>query len=158
MNFISGERTKAMRRVTVLALALITIFLLACSGSANIEPANSYATLADALDAAGMKIESNEENQFLFSGIFSVPGREIVASGESLLAFEFPSETETDEQLALVSEDGYGIGLKYINWVNDPYFFRNGTLVVVYDGDTSLVKTTLEEAMNEPIISPAIGS
>jgi len=87
-----------------------------------------------------------------------VPGREIVASGESLLAFEFPSETETDEQLALVSEDGYGIGLKYINWVNDPYFFRNGTLVVVYDGDTSLVKTTLEEAMNEPIISPAIGS
>ena len=146
-----------MQRVIVLATALITLVLVACSSSASIEPATSYDSLVEALDAAGMKINSNEENEFLFSGIFSVAGREIVASGESLLAFQFPSEAETDEQLALVSEDGYGIGLKYINWVNDPYFFRNGTLVVVYDGEASLVRTTLEEAMNEPIISPAIG-
>jgi len=73
-----------------------------------------------------MKVDNHGENKFLFSGLFSVAGIELSASGEQILAFEFPTPEEANEQAKLVSDDGYGIGLKYINWIVDPQYFKNG--------------------------------
>ena len=139
-----------LRRILVLALALLSVVAVACSGGgAEIQQADSYDSLAAALEAAGMKVDNHGENKFLFSGLFSVSGIELIASGEQILAFEFATAQEAIEQAALVSEDGYGIGMKYINWIATPQFFKNGNMIVVYDGSQSLVTSTLVAAMGE---------
>ncbi len=81
--------------------------------------------------------------------MFSVPGVEIIASGQELLAFEFASIEEAEAQAALVSDDGYGTGLKYVNWIDTPQFFKNGRMIVIYDGSQSLVTDTLITAMGD---------
>ncbi len=141
-----------LRRLVVLAVAAFSILVVACasaSGGDEIEPADSYESLSAALSAAGMKVGEQVENNFLFAGLFSVPGIEMTASGQEILAFEFTTQEEAAEQAALVSPDGYGIGLKYINWVDTPQFFLNGRMIVVYDGSQSLVTNTLTTAMGE---------
>ena len=131
-------------------MALFSIVAIACSGGgSDIEPADSYVSLTTALEAAGMKVDNQGENKFLFSGLFSVAGIELSASGEQILAFEFDSSTEATEQAALVSDDGFGIGHKYVNWISGPQFYINGNMIVVYDGSQSLVTNTLVAAMGE---------
>ena len=73
----------------------------------------------------------------------------MTASGQNILAFEFSTLEEAAEQAALVSPDGYGIGLKYVNWSEGPQFFHNGKMIVVYDGSQMLVIDTLTTAMGE---------
>ena len=96
-----------------------------------------------------MKVDNHGENRFLFSGLFSVAGIELSASGEQILVFEFPTPEEANEQAKLVSDDGYGIGLKYINWIVDLQYFKNGNIIVVYGGSQSLVTKTLIASMGE---------
>ena len=146
-----------LRRLVLIALALISVFAIACSGGGDIEPADSYDSLAAALESAGMNIDELSENKFLFSGLFSVPGVEFTASGQMILACAFGTLEEANEQAALVSPDGYGIGLKYINWSNDPQYFQNGKMIVIYDGSQSLVSETLFTAMGERFAGEAPG-
>ncbi len=96
-----------------------------------------------------MKVGDQSENKFLFAGQFSIPGVEVVANGQEILAVEFATLEKAEAQAALVSEDGYGIGLKYVNWIDTPQFFRNGKMIVIYDGSQSLVTDTLITAMGE---------
>jgi hypothetical protein len=138
-----------LRRILLVAIAVISTFAIACSGGGDIEPADSYETLSAALESAGMSVGDLKENKFLFSDVFSVPGIEITASGQELLAFEFATIEEAEAQAALVSEDGFGIGLKYVNWIDTPQFFRNGRMIVIYDGSQSLVTDTLITSMGE---------
>ena len=137
-----------LRRFLVIALVAFSIIAVACSSVRYIEPADSYVSLSAALDAAGMKVEEQVENNFLFAGLFSVPVIEMTASGQDILAFEFSTVEEAAEQTALVSPDGYGIGLKYVNWSDNPQYFLNGKMIVVYDGSQSLVTNTLISAMS----------
>ena len=129
---------------------MLSVIAVACSGGGNdIEPAVSYDSLTVALEAAGMKVEDQGENRFLFSNLFSVSGIELIASGEQVLAFEFDTAEEATAQAALVSDDGFGIGHKYVNWISGPQFYKNGNMIVVYDGSQSLVTNTLIAAMGE---------
>ena len=141
------------RRFLFIFLAAISVIAVACSGGGSeIEPADSYDSLMAALEAGGMKVDNNGENKFLFAGLFSVSGIELIASGEQILAFEFATPEEAAEQALLVSDDGYGIGLRYINWIDSPQFFLNGSMIVVYDGSQSLVTNTLIAAMGEQFV------
>ncbi len=137
-----------LRRILLVVIAAFSILAIACSGG-DIEPADSYVSLSAALESAGMNVGDQRENKFLFSDVFSVAGVEITASGQELLAFEFSTIEEAEAQAALVSEDGFGIGLKYINWIDTPQFFRNGRMIVIYDGSQSLVTNTLITSMGE---------
>ena len=139
-----------LRRFILISFAIFSITVVACSGGGgDIEPAVSYDSLSAALEAAGMKVDNQGENKFLFSGLFSVSGIELSASGEQILAFEFATPEEATDQAALVSDDGYGIGLRYVNWIATPQFYKNGNMIVVYDGSQALVTKTLIAAMGE---------
>ena len=138
-----------LRRFLLIVIAAISILAIACSGGGDIEPADSYETLSAALESAGMSVGDQKENKFLFSNVFSVPGVEIIASEQELLAFEFATLEEAESPAALMSDDGFGIGLKYINWIDSPQFFKNGRMIVIYDGSQSLVTDTLITAMGE---------
>ena len=65
-----------------------------------------------------MTVGDLKESTFLFSNVFPVLGIELNASGQGLLAFEFATIEEVESQVALVSEDGFGIGLKHIIWID----------------------------------------
>ncbi len=104
-----------------------------------------------------MKVDNQGENKFLFSGLFSVSGIELSASGEQILAFEFATPEEATDQAALVSDDGYGIGLRYVNWIATPQFYKNGNMIVVYDGSQALVTKTLIAAMGEQFAGESPG-
>jgi hypothetical protein len=78
-----------LRRLLVIALVAFSTIAVACSIGSDIEPGDSYASLSAAPDAAGMKVEEQVENNFLFAGLFSVPGIEMTASGQDILAFSF---------------------------------------------------------------------
>jgi hypothetical protein len=132
-----------LRRLLVIALVAFSTIAVACSIGSDIEPADSYASLSAALDAAGMKVEEQVENNFLFAALFSVPGIEMTASGQDILALECSTVDEASEQADLVSPDGYRIGLKYINWSDNPQYFLNGKMIVVYDCSQSLVTNSL---------------
>jgi hypothetical protein len=138
-----------LRRFLLVAVAALSIIAIACSSDAPIEPADSYESLSAALEAGGMSVTEPTENAFLFAGLFSIPGVKMEASGQMILAFEFPTAEAASEQAAIVSDDGYGIGLKYVNWVESPQFHLNGKMIVIYDGAQSLVINTLITAMGE---------
>lgn len=143
------------RRFLLIVIAVFSVLAVACSGGGDIEPADSYESLSAALESAGMKVGEQNENKFLFSNVFSIPGIEMTASGEQILAFQFETLDEARDQAALVSDDGYGIGRKYINWSDEPQFFLNGKMIVVYDGTKELVIDTLTSAMGERFVGSA---
>ena len=137
------------KRLSYLLISGLLLLLIACSSSNEIKPADSVASLEQALKDAGMRVEGPNENDFLSARFFSIPGVQFNASGETVLAYEFSNETELMEQKDLVSPDGWGIGSKYIQWTTAPSYFQNGSLIVIYDGDKSLVMDTLTTAMGE---------
>ena len=78
-----------LRRLLVIALVTFSIIAVASSIDRDIDLADSYVSLSAALDAAGMKVEDQVENNFICAGLFSVPGIEMTASGQDILAFQF---------------------------------------------------------------------
>ena len=138
------------RKLTVLSMVAIFVFALAACGSGKAIPeATSVTTLGNSLKAAGMRVEGPNPNDVLSSRFFSVPGVQYVASGEIVYAYEFETDEELAAQRALVSPDGYGIGLKYVNWSVAPSFYQKGRLMVIYDGEARLMLDTLAAAMGE---------
>lgn len=140
----------SVRRLTVLSLSLVlAIVALACSSSGEISEATTVESLGKALKAAGMRVDGPDQNGLLAANYFSVPGVQYTASGETLFVYEFETDEETMAQKDLVSPDGWGIGLKYINWTVAPSYYQNGRMIVIYDGEQDLVKNTLVAAMGE---------
>ena len=140
----------AVRKLTVLMMMAVFILVLGACGSGKAIPeANSVATLGEALEAAGMRVAGPNHNDVLSSRFLSKPGVQYVASGEIVYAYEFDDDAELAEHRALVSPDGYGIGLKYVNWSVAPSFFQKGNLIVIYDGEAQLMLDTLVAAMGE---------
>ena len=132
-----------------LLIAITAITGAACGGGKSIPEANSVDSLGKALEAGGLKVEGPLANGILSSRFFSIPGVKFVASGETVMAYEFETQEAADEERALVSEDGWGIGAKYINWVVAPSYYQNGRLIVIYDGDAAPIRKTLNSAMGE---------
>lgn len=64
-------------------------------------------------------------------------------SGPRVLVWEYPSEHEATGQAALVSSDGYQVGLTHVDWISTPHFFRSGVLIVLYVGDAHDVISAL---------------
>ncbi len=137
------------RFLLVLSLAALAI-AIACSSSKEIPEATTVESLGRALESAGMRVDGPNENDLLSANYFSVPGAQYTASGETVFVYEFETESEMASQRDLVSPDGWGIGLKYIQWTVAPSYYQNGNLIVIYDGDKSLVMDTLVAAMGEP--------
>lgn len=140
----------APRLFLVAAISLFAVVAIACGSSGEIPEANSVASLAKSLESAGMRVDGPVDNDFLSANYFTIPGVQLTASGETVHAYEFTDEAELASQRALVSPDGWGIGLKYIQWTVGPSYYQNGNLIVIYDGDKKLVMDTLTAAMGEP--------
>ena len=141
------------RLLAVSILSLVALVATACGSSQNIPEATNVETLGEALEAAGLRVNGPVDNDFLSSTYFSIPGVQFDVSGEKVLVYEFDDDTELAAQRSLVSPDGWGIGLKYIQWSVGPKYYQNGKLIVIYDGEKTRITETLATAMGEPFVS-----
>ena len=62
------------KRLSYLLISGLLLLLIACSSSNEIKPADSVASLEQALKDAGMRVEGPNENDFLSARFFSIPG------------------------------------------------------------------------------------
>jgi hypothetical protein len=139
----------ARRLFSLFIVSLAAAAVAACGSGKEIPPADSVATLAESLKAAGLSVNGPAPNDVLASHYFSIPGVSFQANGETLHAYEFDSEDAAAGERSIVSADGYGIGSKYIQWETAPSFYNSGRLIVIYDGDKSLLENTLASAMGD---------
>lgn len=103
-----------------------------------------YASLVANLHAAGASVKPGKEVDQPF---FSVTGKMIEVHGEDVQVFQYPSAAAADAQAAQISPSGTTVGTTKIHWVGPPHFFKTGSLLVLYVGDTDKVLKALDAAL-----------
>jgi len=79
---------------------------------------------------------------------FSVHGQVVEVNGGDVHVFQYESRAAATEEAALISADGYTIGTSPVTWVERPYFYKAGRLIVLYVGDDDVaVAAALEEVL-----------
>ncbi len=144
-----GLQFRRSRHLASGVAALVAVVTAACGGGGEVQSANSVNTLARALESAGLRVTGPDPTNFLEAGLFPVPGVSLTASGEKVLAYEFETAEAAAAAADDVSSDGWGIGFKYVNWTSTPHYYARESLLVIYDGDTALMKRVLSEAMGQ---------
>ncbi len=145
-------------QLPIYLLFIVTVGFTACGGklSGSTQPRHDplpgetvtdYESLVDALHAARVQVEAGEEVDQPF---FSVEGRIIKVHEEDIQVFQYPNVTVRDEQAALVSSDGNGLGTAKIHWIGRPHFYKKGRLIVLYVGDTDNVLKVLGTVLGQP--------
>lgn len=105
--------------------------------------AADYGTLVDAIKSRGVSVEQTEEIA-AESSTFSVPTKVISVGGADIRVFEFASESDAVSTSLTVSEDGTKIGNSVIRWIDQPHFYTNGKLIVLYVGQNPEIMNLLE--------------
>ena len=109
-------------------------------------PVVDYASLVDALRAAGATVEpaGSIEQDF-----FEPEGQIIRVNQQDVQVFEFESEEAAQAAAGTISPDGSSTGTTMITWIATPHFYQAGNVIAVYVGDDSGVLTLLEEVLGE---------
>lgn len=106
--------------------------------------AMDYASLVEALEAAGATLETLEESQL---SLFDIAAQSIVVNGTQVQIFEFLDEAEAQAAAATVGEDGTSIGDAVMRWTDAPHFYQMGRLIVLYVGSDADVLSLLESVL-----------
>jgi len=149
-----------------IGLLLVSIFVAACGagpvasasgqdGAAGTLEAAShggeisdYASLVDALRAAGASVEPGDSVEQPF---FAPTGQLMSVDGESVQIFEFESSEARQEAAATISPDGSSVGTSMMTWIDQPNFWGTGRVIVLYVGSDSGVIDLLTGVLGEPI-------
>jgi hypothetical protein len=110
-----------------------------------------YVELVDALRAAGATVEPAEEVEQAF---FSVLGQKIMVNGVDIQVFEYADEAARKADSDQISADGTNIGTSMITWVDQPNFWINGRIIVLYVGKDGATIDLLSGVLGEPITKP----
>jgi hypothetical protein len=109
---------------------------------------DDYASLVNALSAAGLTIEPGDQ---ITQDFFSVPGQVIRVNGEDVQVFEYADEAAAGQEAATISPDGGSVGTTMVTWVATPHFYQSGRLIVLYLGDNAEILGALEAALGTQI-------
>lgn len=115
-------------------------------GQPHADSGMGYNRLIDDLRAAGLNAVPAEEVDQPF---FTVPGKLIKIGDEDVQVFQFSDAAAASRQAALISPDGSSVGTSMIHWIGSPHFFRKGTLLVLYVGDSEEMKKALEKSLGQ---------
>jgi hypothetical protein len=145
---MASMETALLKIVRTLPVLAVVVAAAACGS--QIPQAADVPSLSESLRAAGLKVSPPAAMGRLDAALFEAEGSLLVASSEKILAYQFKSEEAATQAAAKVSPDGSGIGNTYVNWSAVPHFYRSGRLIAVYDGEQSLIVSTLAAAMGSP--------
>lgn len=103
-----------------------------------------YDTLVDAITSRGLSVELVEESE---DSTFSAPAKVISVAGIDVQVFEFLSEADAIAASQTVSEDGTEIGLSVIRWMDNPHFYTQGNIIVLYVGQNPEIMNLLDSLL-----------
>ena len=99
-------------------------------------PVHDYASLVDALRAAGATVTPDGPAS---ASLFSTSAVFILVNGERVQVMEYPDDAAADADAAQISADGStfrrGAGaIIHVDWVAPPHFYKQGRIIVLYVG------------------------
>ena len=130
----------------ILSLALLTfiIILISCtqpSQSGIRAIVNNYNTLVGNLVDANVGRASTEE---IDQSFFSVKGKVAIVNEENIQVFEYDNENSAYKDASQVSLDGTSIKTSMVTWTDNPHFYRNEKIIVLYIGHNEKTIKILE--------------
>ena len=138
-------------------LLIVSLLAAACGASQAVSTPEeapsgggitSYASLVDALRAAGATVEQGESVEQPF---FEPTGQIINVNGDSVQVFEFESVEAREEASATISPDGSSVGTSMVSWIDQPNFWAMGQIVVLYVGSGQPTIDLLTSVLGEPL-------
>ena len=118
----------------ILFILLAALLVTACGlqpASAERNTVSNYASLVEALKAAGATVEASDpvSQEFL-----SPAGQVLKVNGQDVQVFEYPDEAAAEREAKTISPDGSSTTTTMITWIDAPHFYRSGKLMVLYVG------------------------
>lgn len=104
----------------------------------------SVASVADALRAAGLKVEDAGRVEQPF---FGVPAHVFTVEGNDVQVYEFAGAAAAGKAAAQVAPNGGSIGTTMLSWMAPPHFFRKDRLIVNYIGTSETTLTALRNLL-----------
>jgi hypothetical protein len=115
-----------------------------------------YEALVEALQTEGATVEPVAEVEQPF---FGVDGQLISVNGTEVQVFEYADEAARQADSEKISPDGSSIGTTMVTWVDQPNFWAEGRLIVLYVGQDedilNLFSNILGTRINEEVVAPA---
>jgi hypothetical protein len=129
--------------------------------SADDEASENYENLTEALQTAGLDVESAGDIEDPF---FDVETQLLTAGDTRIEVFQFQDEAAAEEAAATINPSGTIIDTTTVDWLEPPHFYRHGRLLVLYAGSDEVVLSVLGDVLGEPFVigqtmgPPAAGS
>lgn len=147
-----------MKTLLLSSVFALGLMLSGCGGSGaqptpapTQPPAAQISTQADlvaALQGEGATVEMGDSIEQVF---FQVTGQIIRANGVDVQVFEYADEAARAADSEQISDDGTNIGTTMITWVDQPNFWAQGRLIVLYVGSDAAIIELLQGVLGNPI-------
>jgi len=142
-----------------MATALAFLMLTACTGSVTNtgEDTNAPTDLGTIETAQDFTSYLLSEGHAVTPGgttsqtFFTQQGTMMTIDGQTVVVFEFSSEEEAQQTINTISEDATEIGDSPVEWVDEPHFYQDGRLIVLYTGNDDETLDTLEDALGAQV-------
>jgi hypothetical protein len=144
------------KRVFILIVAGLALILAACGSGASESTAvpggdiSGYSDLVDALAAEGATVDPAGEVEQPF---FSVKGQAIKVNGADVQVFEYDDVAAREAESSQISADGSSIGTSMVSWIDQPNFWAQGRLIVLYVGTDEGMLDLLTSVLGQPLTS-----
>jgi hypothetical protein len=144
------------KRVFILIVAGLALILAACGSGAPESTAvpggdiSGYSDLVDALAAEGATVDPAGEVEQPF---FSVKGQAIKVNSADVQVFEYDDVAAREAESSQISADGSSIGTSMVSWIDQPNFWAQGRLIVLYVGTDEGMLDLLTSVLGQPLTS-----
>jgi hypothetical protein len=138
----------------VFLISFVGLFLLAACVGGGSETSrvsgsiNSVVGLIEALEEQGAQVAESDRVEQPF---FSVIGRGVTANGQALQVFEYGDTDTAAQEAKSIAPDGSSVGTSMMMWVDDPHFFQQENLIVLYLGSDASTLDLLETLLGPQI-------
>lgn len=117
---------------------------IAVGGSTPAGSITDYDSLVASLEARGAEVEYKEE---IFQDFLSVDGKVITVNGIDVQVFEYADAVEAQAEAAQIPPDGSSFATIMVTWIDDPHFYQQGSLIVLYVGSDQATLDLLESVL-----------
>ena len=135
---------KTLTLFLTLFILLAALLVTACgsqSAAAERTTVTDYASLVEALKAAGATVESSDPVSQEFLG---PEGQVLKVNGQDIQVFEYLDEAAAERDAQTISPDGSSTTTTMITWIDIPHFYRSGKLMVLYVGSDAGITQLLD--------------